>query len=69
MPLGSTGGCQTTLTSVRRTSGNTSLMGGPGTVERGNEGAKMRLLYHHMTLTVIKKPINIIRNQNLSLEF
>lgn len=31
MPLGSTGGCQTTLTSVRRTSGNTSLMGGPGT--------------------------------------
>lgn len=31
MPFGSTGGCQTTLSSVRRTSGNTSFMGGPGT--------------------------------------
>ncbi len=60
MPLGSTGGCQTTLTSVRRTSGNTSLIGGPGTIEGEKERRKIRF-YHYMTPAVITTPIQLIK--------
>lgn len=41
MPLGSPGGCQTTLTDVSRTSGNNMRTGGPGTARE--KGEKRRL--------------------------
>lgn len=46
-PFGSTGGCQTTLTSDRRTSGNTSLMGGPGTETATQGGGEEGINYQY----------------------
>ncbi len=71
MPFGSEGGCQTTLTDMRRTSGNTNLTGGPGTEEkRGKERERERERgYMHLqqiTVAYILISCNVAHMSNTS---
>ncbi len=67
MPFGSEGGCQTTLTDVRRTSGNTNLTGGPGTEEkRGRERERGYMHLKQITVAYILISCNVAHISNTS---
>lgn len=61
MPLGSTGGCQMTRTSVSRTSGNTSLTGGPGTAHSKDSALE------HITQVCHALSFTLVTSRSLSI--